>query len=84
MARLADIARETGAPDALVDAIAQAHSVAAAFALGRQAGFSLGPLVARDAWVRARGVLAGCGCVLDVVLFDRAGQLVARHGPYPV
>ncbi|AHI26900.1 cobalt-precorrin-5B (C(1))-methyltransferase [Komagataeibacter xylinus] len=84
MARVADLARDIGAPDALVDAIAQAHSVAAAFVLAQQAGIALGPSVARGAWATARDVLAGSGCMLDVLLFDRAGQLVARHGPYAV
>ncbi|GCE84314.1 cobalt-precorrin-5B (C(1))-methyltransferase [Komagataeibacter diospyri] len=81
MARLADLARDMDAPDALVAAIAQAHSVAAAFAQAQQAGFPLGPAVAREAWARAQGVLAGSDCMLDVLLFDRAGQFVARHGP---
>ncbi|MBE7730495.1 cobalt-precorrin-5B (C(1))-methyltransferase [Komagataeibacter sp. FXV3] len=84
MTRLAELARRSGAPEMLVAAITQAHSVAAAFALAQQGGFPLGPAVARGAWARARDVLAGSDCMLDVLLFDRAGQLVARYGPSPV
>lgn len=84
MRQLAALARGIGAPDALVEAIAQAHSVASAFALAAQAGCPLGPAVARGAWQVACDVLAGTPCVLDVLLFDRAGTLVARHGPHPV
>ena len=84
MARLAERAHGIGAPDGLVAAIAQAHSVASAFALAADAGCPLGPVVARDAWRKAADVLAGTPCMLDVLLFDRAGTLVARHGPHPV
>ncbi|MFT8711352.1 cobalt-precorrin-5B (C(1))-methyltransferase [Komagataeibacter rhaeticus] len=84
MARLAERAHGIGAPDGLVAAIAQAHSVASAFALAADAGCPLGPVVARDAWRKAADVLAGTPCMLDVLLFDRAGMLVARHGPHPV
>ncbi|RFD19993.1 cobalt-precorrin-5B (C(1))-methyltransferase [Komagataeibacter melaceti] len=84
MARLADMARAAGATAALAEQVAQAHSVAAAFALAAQDGIDLGPPVARGAWQHASTVLAGADCLLDVLLFDRAGKLVARHGPDPV
>ncbi|MGY6768251.1 cobalt-precorrin-5B (C(1))-methyltransferase [Komagataeibacter sp. NFXK3] len=84
MTRLAELARGIGAPDALAAAIAQAHSVASAFAQAAGAGHPLGAAVARGAWQTACDVLAGTPCMLDVLLFDRAGTLVARHGPHPV
>ncbi|MBL7232929.1 cobalt-precorrin-5B (C(1))-methyltransferase [Komagataeibacter oboediens] len=84
MTRLAALAQGMGGPDPLVEDIARSHSVAAAFALAAGAGYPLGPAVAHGAWQAAADVLAGNDCVLDVLLFDRAGTLVARHGPHPV
>jgi len=84
MGRVADLARAQGATAGVVADIARSHSVAAAFALAIEAGVPLGPAVARAAWQTACDVLAGADCMLDVLLFDRAGQMVARHGPHPV
>lgn len=84
MTRLGELAHSNGAPDMLVAAIAQVHSVASAFALAADAGYPLGPVVAQGAWRTVAAVMAGTPCMLDVLLFDRAGALVARYGPHPV
>ena len=84
MGQVADLARAQGATEGVVADIARSHSVVAAFALAAEAGVPLGPAVARAAWQTACDVLAGADCMLDVLLFDRAGQMVACHGPHPV
>jgi cobalt-precorrin-5B (C1)-methyltransferase len=72
MAALADLA---GLP-----AVAGANTVAEAFALADARGVPLGDAVAARAWATAAAVLDGSGVDLDVVVFDRDGQLRGRHG----
>ncbi len=73
LAALAAVCPEAG--------IADANTAAEAFA---RAGPALGEAVAAAAWATAASVLAGSGAALDVVLFDRTGTLVGRHGPHHV
>ena len=84
MAELARDAARAGAGADLVAQIASTHTVAAAFALATAAGIDLGAVITCRAWGVGRTVLAGSGCALDILMFDRAGALVARHGPHDV
>jgi len=44
-------------------------------------GIDIGTLIAADAWKTAAKALAGSGSLLDVVIVDRAGLVVARTTP---
>jgi cobalt-precorrin-5B (C1)-methyltransferase len=68
MAALAELA---GVP-----AVAGANTVAEAFGMTD----GLGDAVAARAWMTAQTLLDGSGIALDVVVFDRDGQVRGRHG----
>jgi cobalt-precorrin-5B (C1)-methyltransferase len=68
MAALAELA---GVP-----AVASANTVAEAFGMTH----GLGDAVAARAWKTAQTLLDGSGIALDVVVFDRDGQVRGRHG----
>jgi cobalt-precorrin-5B (C1)-methyltransferase len=68
MAALAELA---GVP-----AVATANTVAEAFGMAD----ALGDAVAARAWATAAAVIDGAGIALDVVVFDRDGQVRGRHG----
>ncbi|HEX2580902.1 MAG TPA: cobalt-precorrin-5B (C(1))-methyltransferase [Dongiaceae bacterium] len=70
-------AREAGAADETVAAIAHAHT--ALEALERAGGIPLGNVVARHAATFAQD-LAGPQTSVDILLFDRQGHLVGKHG----
>ncbi len=69
---------------AIAARIRTANTAAEAFAHAGAAGVALGDVVAEAAWRTAAPVLAGSGGALEIVLFDRAGVLVGRHGFAPV
>lgn len=75
---LAHLAGLAGASPQLQQAIASANTVALAFALCAAEGIALGDSVARAAWTTAARLVAGRGIDLEVVLFDRDGQLMGR------
>ncbi len=62
------------APEGVRAAVAAANTVAEAFVLAP----GLGVAVAEGAWGTAAGVLAGSGVALEVVVFDRGGQMMGR------
>ena len=76
---LADRARDAGATAPLHDLIRQCNTASEAFALAGHEGVDLGGLVAESARRTAAGSL-GRSEGLDVVLFDRNGNLVGRAG----
>jgi cobalt-precorrin-5B (C1)-methyltransferase len=86
---LADLARGAGAADPVAAAIAQANTVAHAFAIAADAGIALGDAVARGAWQTAAGALRRADIELEIVVFDRDGALKGRapfapaHAPPP-
>ena len=47
-------------------------------------GIDIGRLVANDAWTTAAKALGGSGSLLDIVIVDRAGQVIARTEPRKV
>jgi cobalt-precorrin-5B (C1)-methyltransferase len=78
MPALAAVAREAGGSAELAERIASANTSAEAFAFARDERVALGDEVARRAFNVAAEALAGSGIALDVVIFDRAGELVGR------
>ncbi|MEZ5788222.1 MAG: cobalt-precorrin-5B (C(1))-methyltransferase [Xanthobacteraceae bacterium] len=76
LALLADFAEKAGAPPALCERIRSANTAAEAFALAQAEDIALGDAVARAARETALRVVAGRDIAVEIVLFDRAGQLV--------
>lgn len=76
-ARLAEL----GAPDSLLDAARGANTGAEILAASREAGLPLADAVADRARRSALDVLRDCGTDVEVLIADRAGDLVGRtHG----
>ncbi|NTJ43439.1 cobalt-precorrin-5B (C(1))-methyltransferase [Agrobacterium larrymoorei] len=80
---LAALAIEAGANEALAADIRQANMVAHAFAITEEAGIDLGAIVAQKAWVTAASALKTSEISLDILVFDRDGQLKGRTGSTP-
>ena len=76
-AELAAIARKIGADDALTEAIANANTTLHAFELA--ANLPLAAAIAAGAHAVAQDVLGDAPIALDIVIFDRTGQVMARH-----
>lgn len=68
------------APEAVAGEIRAANSAKHAFELAAAAGIDLGAPVVEAAWRTAAAPLAGSGCELETVVFDRDGGLLARSG----
>jgi cobalt-precorrin-5B (C1)-methyltransferase len=75
---LARFADATGGSTGLHARIVAANTAAEAFALAQQEGVALGDVVARAARVVAAEVVEGKGVAVDVVVFDRDGNLVGQ------
>jgi cobalt-precorrin-5B (C1)-methyltransferase len=78
---LAGLARTAGAPEALEQQIMCSSTAAEAFGHAKAANLMLGDQVARAAQQTAMGVVADSGIDVEIVLFDRDGQLVG-HAPF--
>jgi cobalt-precorrin-5B (C1)-methyltransferase len=78
---LSDLARRSGADEALAAAVAAADTALAALRICEAAGVPLGDLVAAAARGTALGVLRGAPVTVDVVCVDRAGAIVGRAAP---
>ena len=75
---LAHFAREAGGSDALCERIVKANTAAEAFELAGAEGIALGDAVARAAHATAMRVVEGKNIAIEIVLFDRNGQMVGR------
>ncbi|WP_227321362.1 cobalt-precorrin-5B (C(1))-methyltransferase [Acidisoma silvae] len=75
---LAAIARGIGADAALTEAIANANTTLHAFELATN--LPLAAAIAARAHAVAQDVLGDAPIALDIVIFDRTGQVMARHG----
>ncbi len=75
-AALARVAEDVGASEAAVAAIGEANTTALAFRIARSEGLALGDAVAAAARREAEAVVAGADIALDVLIFDRDGNLV--------
>jgi cobalt-precorrin-5B (C1)-methyltransferase len=74
---------EAGGSSALAARITQSNSAMEAFFHAHETGIDLPAGVAAAAWRTAAPVLGG-GMQLEIVIFDRAGQLLARSGFFEV
>ena len=83
LAGLAALAMRHGATPALGKAIADANTVAQAFALAADA-VPLGDAVAEAAWRVAADALRSAGSELEIVVFDREGAMLGQAGFAPV
>ena len=84
LAWLAERVRETGADPAFVATVLKANSALEVMENCRARGLDIGQRVADEAWVTAAKALAGSGSLLDVVIVDRQGQVLARTAPRKV
>ena len=78
---IAELARACGASEAAAALIASANTVAQAFTVS---DVPLGDAVAARAWEVAAMALRPANTELEVVVFDRTGGLLGRHGFLPV
>lgn len=76
--QLAQLARDIGATSALVEKIIAANSALEALQLAQAAGVDLAAPVAARAWETAAQTLKAPGVELEILVFDRAGGLLAR------
>ncbi len=76
---LAAVARSVGAPEALAARMRGANTVAEAFALAGAEGIEIGSVIAKAAWATAAPVLGSAEIELEVLVFDREGNL---HGQF--
>jgi cobalt-precorrin-5B (C1)-methyltransferase len=75
---LARVASEAGADTDLVSRIAGANTVSHAFQLAGESGLALGDRVAALAWKTAARALNAPEIALEILVFDRQGQLVGK------
>lgn len=80
---LSALARQGGASEELAAAIASANTVAHAFSLAGETGFDLGTSVAQRAWDTAAKALGNPEMSIEILVFDREGQLRGRSGFAP-
>jgi cobalt-precorrin-5B (C1)-methyltransferase len=81
LAALADLAKAAGASEAMAQHIMVSNTAAEAFSYAAAENVALGDEVARAAQRSAMNVVAGSGIDVEIVLFDRGGQLVG-HAPF--
>jgi cobalt-precorrin-5B (C1)-methyltransferase len=81
LAALAGFAEAAGGSDALAQHIMESNTAAEAFSHAAAASVALGDQVARSAQQAAMNVVASSGIDVEIVLFDRSGQL-AGHAPF--
>jgi cobalt-precorrin-5B (C1)-methyltransferase len=81
LAALANLAKAAGGSDALAQHIMVSNTAAEAFGHAAAEGVALGDQVARAAQQAAMDVVASSGVDVEIVLFDRDGQLVG-HAPF--
>ena len=77
-AALAGVAEEVGASEAAVVAIGAANTTAQAFRIAESEGLALGDAIAAAAHREAEAVVAGTDIDIDVLIFDRDGNLVGK------
>jgi cobalt-precorrin-5B (C1)-methyltransferase len=78
LAELAATARAAGGSQSVATLITASNTAAEAFGHAAGAGIELGDAVAHAAWDTAARVLAGVDTELEIVIFNRDGQLTGR------
>jgi cobalt-precorrin-5B (C1)-methyltransferase len=64
--------------------VKEAHSAAEVLQTAKELGVDIAAPVARAAWETAAQVLRGSGIALEIAVFDRSGQVLARTPFLPV
>jgi len=75
---LAERFRELGADKIIVAKARTANSALETLELARAAGYPIGDCIAARAWAVASGVLEGAPVTIDIMIFDRQGELVGK------
>lgn len=75
---LATVAEQAGASADLATRVRSANTVAEAFSLAAGEGIPLGAAIASAAWTTAAAVLKGTGIELELLVFNRDGELMGR------
>ncbi len=75
---LAVVAEKSGASDEMAARMRAANTVAEAFSLAVAEGVPLGNAIAAAAWSTAAGVLKGTGIELELLVFNRDGDLMGK------
>lgn len=75
---LAAVAEKSGASPDLAARMRGANTVAEAFSLAAAEGVPLGDAIAAAAWATAAGVLKGTGIELELLVFNREGQMMGK------
>jgi cobalt-precorrin-5B (C1)-methyltransferase len=81
---LASVARSAGASAEVARSIHGANTVAEAFASATAAGVPLGETIAEGAWQTAASVLERSAMSLEILIFDRQGNLMGQAPFRPV
>ena len=81
---LSERVSETGADSDFVQSVLTANTANEVMENCRLRGLDIGQRVADEAWATAAKALAGSGSLLDIVIVDRAGQVIARTPPRKV
>ena len=84
LAFLAALCAEAGAGDVVLARVMAARTAAEVLELARAEGFNIAAPVARAAWHTAAKVLRGSAISLEIAVFDRDGELLARTPFLPV
>ncbi|EPH03790.1 cobalamin biosynthesis protein CbiD [Propionibacterium sp. oral taxon 192 str. F0372] len=77
---LATLARDNGASDEVVEVIPASQTALGAYKKAKELGFDLATMIAEKARQEALAVLAGAPVATDIVVIDRAGNIVGRAG----
>jgi cobalt-precorrin-5B (C1)-methyltransferase len=77
-ARLARFVAEAGGDEAMIASVARANTAVEVLERTRAAGLDVAAHVARAAWNTAADVLQRGDVLLDIAIFDRQGELLAR------
>jgi cobalt-precorrin-5B (C1)-methyltransferase len=84
LAWLAERLAEAGAEPSIVETAHGANTALEVLEIANRLGLPLGGLVAQHAWRTAAKALRGAEIALEIVVFDRNGQLVGRMPFHPV
>ena len=78
---LSERVRDAGGDMNFVETVRNANTANEVLTNCAARGIDIGALIAEDAWKTAAKALTGSGSLLDVVIVDRAGNVVARTKP---
>jgi cobalt-precorrin-5B (C1)-methyltransferase len=82
-ARLAQLVAAAGGDEAMIESVAGANTALEVLERTRAVGLDVATHVASAAWATAANVLQREDILLDIVIFDRQGGLLAQTAPEP-